>query len=158
MKEIMNKFSAFFIATILFGCGVKKVNSTKTIGLPGLTEKIVLGVSSSEAVKEELGPPNNIFNSKDENRDVIYNYEKLGTLKFEDNTLKAYFRSPINEELYLQYWQQRWKNKIITKKKMTDSTSPHGVFDYEMMCKEENTIIIYSNENGLVKRVVQYEK
>jgi hypothetical protein len=153
----MNKLLVILFCVILVGCGVKKVNSVKKNGLPGLPEKIQLGLTSSEAAKSELGNPSNVFNSNDHQKTLIYSYNGIGTLNFENNVLKAFFREPIKEEIYLQYWQQRWKNKKIAKVKMETMPTSHESIAYELICKEEKTIVIYNDDNGLVKRVVHYE-
>jgi len=141
--------------TIIFlsGCGHKadKVPTT----LPGLPANLNLGNSSTAEVESELGQPEKIYSVEDSE---MYNYKDNRTFKFQDNVMKAFFRDPIKNEVHLQFWLQKWKDQETSNDAIAESKNPHGQMDYQMTSKIDKTTIIYDKENGLVKRVMYYEK
>lgn len=155
----MNKLTAILLLatiTAIAGCGTKTTSSKKsTTTSTGLPETIQLGQSTAEDVKKELGEPDYTYTM---NESIVSSYAGNMSIKFTQNKAKAFFRNPSDNEVYLQYWLQKWKDKKTKQDPIAETKNVHGQYEYQLACAEDNTTIIYNNENGTVKRVIYYEK
>ncbi|MBY0416361.1 MAG: hypothetical protein K2Q18_19455 [Bdellovibrionales bacterium] len=150
--RIKNLFISLLVALTITSCGSKPSGKKpNTSGLPGTLE---MGVSTTNEVEAEMGEPDKTYEAKDA---TMYNYDTK-TIKIENNIVKGFFREPNKDEVHLQYWLQKWKNKKTFSSEMKESKNPHGQSEYQMNNSEERVTIIYNKENGIVKRVMFYEK
>jgi hypothetical protein len=147
-----------FLLTAFIGCGTKG-SSTKKSNPPGLPENLQMGTSSEQEVEQTLGEPAKVYtveNQADEAKMMAYQDNK--TFKIESGVMKAFFRDPIKDEKYLQYWLQKWKDQSVKTEAIAGMKNVHGQSEYQMINQQDNTTIIYDKENGIVKRVMYYEK
>jgi hypothetical protein len=150
----MNKFLIVFLLTALLGCGSKS-SSKKKSSTPGLPETLALGTSTTAEVQQELGQPSNTYTIDNAE---MQTFKDNKTLKFENNVAKALFRNPEKDEIFLQYWLQKWKDKKTKDEPVEEKYATHGLPSYQLICVEEQTTIIYDKETAVVKRVIYYEK
>lgn len=139
----------------LLACGRGNSSKKNTTALPGLPETVRLGETTATEIDKELGEPTNSYEIKDA---VVQTYEDGKAIKIEDNVAKSYFRDPEGNEVYIQFWLQKWKTQTTMSEKIEVSKNVHGQMDYQLINKEEKTTVIYDSENGRVKRVMHYEK
>lgn len=137
------------------GCGIKTNRPINKSKPPGLPVNLEMGTSTIEEIKNEMGEPEVTYDVKGEAS--VVNYQDNLSFKIDKGVAKAFFRDPTKEEQALQYWLQKWKDKKTKQESIPESKNVHGQSDYQLICEDENTTIIYNNENGVVKRVMYYE-
>lgn len=139
-------------------CGPKNT-SIKKSSPPGLPDSLQMGTSSASDVENELGQPLKTYKVEEASAEAtMYNYQDNKTFKFESNVVKGFFRDPNKDEIYLQYWMQKWKDKKVEEVAVEGTKNVHGQSEYQMINEEEKTTIIFDKENAIVKRVMYYEK
>lgn len=154
-KDSVYKIILFFLIFSVHGCGIKTNRPINKSKPPGFPVNLEMGTSTIEEIKNEMGEPDLSYDVKGEAS--VVNYNDNLSFKIDKGVAKAFFRDPIKDELALQYWLQKWKDKKTKKETIPESQNAHGQFDYQLICEDENTTIIYNNENGVVKRVMYYE-
>ncbi|MFA6237749.1 MAG: hypothetical protein WC635_10515 [Bacteriovorax sp.] len=152
----MNKLVLILLILTLSGCGNKAHRTGSRSKPPGLPANLELGTSTTEEIKNEMGEPTVTYAVMGEA--TVINYKDNRAFKLDQGVAKGFFRDPTKEESSLQYWLQKWKDKRTKQETIQESRNAHGQFDYQLICEEDNTTIIYNNENGVVKRVMYYEK
>ena len=147
-------FVLILLIFICNSCGSRPTSEKSRIGLP---ENIKLGQSNLSELETSLGTPNLKVQNSDKTFTV--QYDNVGSILVDGSTLKAFFRSPKEDEAHLQYWLQRWKNCDVKTMDIPDSiNSNHSEKEVQKICITDKTTIIYNEKNGLVRRVIFYEK
>lgn len=135
-------------------CGKQNVISSSA-HQNGLPKNLKFGKSNLQDVKKELGEP--LMNySAGKSSDVLV-YSKQRSLQLQNNKLYTFFREPNGEEIYLQYWQNLWKNDPTTLTKIESKSTDNEDFEEMLENSKERIIIIFSHSSGKVKRVAHYE-
>lgn len=151
-------FIFIFLSIAIGACSNKKVTTSSGTTPVGLPAGIVLGASTETEVTTKLGNPSFQYQPSTSDKSKIYDYQELGSLKFEEGQVKAFFRAPKDQEAKLQFWLQKWANKKTEVEKILSSQAADGTSEFQMICFEEKTTIVYEGETGAVKRVIFYEK
>ena len=135
-----NIISISLLIFTLIGCS-KQVDHMVKPGESTITEMI-----------DELGNPNVINLSSFGPNDEMFHWDEL-TLQVEKKLVKASFRQPEADEIYLQYWRQKFKH---SESSFEPVRSPASTQLWQLNFPSEGYTVIYNKNISKVIKVIKH--